>query len=302
MVKASKSKGLGRGLSALMADVNLDKPADSPPAAAERMIPIEEIAPNPHQPRKAFDPTALDDLSSSIRTKGILQPLIVRERQNGVARYEIVAGERRWRAAQLAQQHAVPVIVRELDDLEVLEVAIIENIQRENLSPVEEARGYRQLIDAFGHTQEQLSKSLGKSRSHIANFMRLLALPQDVLAHLDAGRLTAGHARALVPCDNASELAQQVIAKGLSVRETERLAKQLAPAPPRTSGARRQDSAKDSDTRAIEQDLSANLRMSVTIQHKDVDGAGALTIRYRDLDQLDILCQMLSASLPDESR
>ena len=158
------------------------------------------------------------------------------------------------------------------------------------------------MIDAFGHPQEQLSKSLGKSRSHIANSMRLLALPEDVLAHLDAGRLSAGHARALIPCENASALAQQVIAKGLSVRETERLAKALT-VPGRGGTGRRagRTAEKDSDTRAIEQDLSANLRMPVTITPPDIDGAGELTIRYRDLDQLDTLCRMLSASLPDES-
>lgn len=301
MEKKQKHRGLGRGLSALMADVNLDAAAADAPVPSERSVPIEDVAPNPGQPRRHFDEDALDDLAASIRAKGILQPLIVRPNPETGAHWQIVAGERRWRAAQRAQLHTVPVIVRQLDDTEVLEIAIVENIQRANLNPVEEAQGYRQLIETFGHTQEQLSQSLGRSRSHIANALRLLTLPADVQDHLAAGRLTAGHARALVTTDNASELARQIIAKGLSVRETERLARHVsgtAAQAARKVAARPQ---KDSDTRALEQDLSANLNMSVSINHKDISGAGEMVIRYRDLDQLDILCQMLSATRPDET-
>ena len=297
----SKSRGLGRGLSALMADVALDAPdVGQPPAnRADAQVPIEDIAPNPDQPRRSFDEESLRELAESIRSKGVLSPLIVRPAPRGPARYEIVAGERRWRAAQLAQVHVLPVIVRELDDREVLEVAIVENIQRADLNPVEEARGYRQLIEAFGHTQEQLAKALGKSRSHIANQMRLLALPPEVLAMVSDARLSAGHARALVTADAPLALAERVVARGLSVRETEKLARtggRSAPDPKERAATQ-----KDSDTVAIEQDLSANLGMRVSIAHKDIDGAGELVIRYRSLDDLDKLCQMLSAMPPDGS-
>ena len=296
-----KSKGLGRGLSALMADVHLDgeEQEGAPAPQPERLLPIESLAPNPEQPRRRFDPEHLADLTSSIAARGILQPLIVRPRAHGEAAYEIVAGERRWRAAQAAQLHEVPVIIRDLDDTAALEMAIVENIQRADLTPVEEARGYRQLIERFGHTQEQLAEALGKSRSHIANLMRLLSLPEEVLAHIEAGRLTAGHARALVPVRDPAALARQVVARGLSVRQTEALARaDAAPKPPR----RPKPDEKDADTRAIERDLAANLRMGVTITHKDIDGAGEMRISYRSLDQLDLLCQMLSATRPDESR
>jgi len=293
-----KNRGLGRGLSALMADVALDgEGAEGGRAAPDRLLPIEALAPNPDQPRRSFDDAALEDLAASIRTRGILQPLIVRPRVQGSATHEIVAGERRWRAAQKAQLHEVPVIVRTLDDTEALELAIVENIQRADLSPLEEARAYRQLIERFGHTQEKLAQSLGKSRSHIANLMRLLSLPEDVLNAIEAGLLTAGHARALVTAKDPSALARQITADGLSVRQTEALAK-------RSSGARssaRRAPEKDADTRALEGDLAAHLKMGVTVTHKDVDGAGELRIRYRSLDQLDALCRLLTASLPDET-
>lgn len=297
----SKTRGLKRGLSALMADVGLEDRAEEgvePRRPADAHVPIEEIAPNPHQPRRTFEETALAELAESIRARGVLTPLIVRPAPRGHARYEIVAGERRWRAAQMAQVHSLPVIVRDLDDREVLEIAIIENIQRADLNPVEEARGYRQLIEAFGHTQEQLSRVLGKSRSHIANQMRLLALPDPVLEMLAEGRLSAGHARALVTADDPLGLARTVATRGLSVRETERLARAVTgKRAPRTG----QRSGKDSDTIAIENDLSAKLGMRVSIEHKDIDGAGQLVIRYRSLDDLDRLCQMLSAMPPDDS-
>jgi ParB family chromosome partitioning protein len=283
-----------------MADVQLDEADGEPSRPADRTLPVEVIAPNPDQPRRAFDDAALDELAASIRERGLLQPLIVRPRARGHATHEIVAGERRWRAAQRAQLHEVPVIVSDLDDTEALEIAIVENIQRADLSPVEEARGYRQLIDRFGHTQDQLARSLGKSRSHIANLMRLLALPDEVLAYLEAGRMTAGHARALVTAADPARLARHVVARGLSVRQTEALARKSTV--PATARPPKSAPGKDADTRAIEQDLAANLRMAVNIEHRDVDGAGELRIRYRDLDQLDLLCRMLSASLPDESR
>lgn len=292
----SEKRGLGRGLSALMADVGTttadatDVSAGPNTARPDRMVPVERLAPNPDQPRRRFDNAALAELAASLETKGVIQPLIVRPHPSKSDHFEIVAGERRWRAAQKARLHEVPVVVREFTDTEVLEVAIIENIQRADLNPVEEAQGYRQLIEKFGHTQEQMAEALGKSRSHIANLMRLLALPDVVQDHLREGRLTAGHARALITADDPEGLAKIVIARGLSVRETEKLAKGSAnsdkPAAPKAE--------KDADTKALESDLSAALGLKVSIDHKG--DAGSVTIKYKSLEELDALCARLSAS------
>jgi len=288
--KTTRSRGLGRGLSALMADV---APAEdrAAPRAADRLIPIETIQPNPDQPRRQFDDAALSELASSIRERGIIQPLIVRPDPVDPQKFQIVAGERRWRAAQIAQLHEVPALVRDYTDTEVLEVAIIENIQRSDLNPIDEAAGYRQLMDRFGHTQEQLATVLGKSRSHIANLLRLLTLPDEVTAYLVDGRLTAGHARALVGHEDAVELARRIVKGGLSVREAEKLAR--AGAAPRQSSPR-QKSEKDADTVQIEQELAATLGMGVSIDHKPGQEGGTLTLRYRDLGQLDDLLRALS--------
>lgn len=288
--KTTRSRGLGRGLSALMADV---VPADdrAAPRAADRMIAIETIAPNPDQPRRRFDDAALSELASSIQERGIIQPLIVRPDPADPDRYQIVAGERRWRAAQIAQLHEVPALIRDYTDSEVLEVAIIENIQRSDLNPIDEAAGYRQLMDRFGHTQEQLATVLGKSRSHIANLLRLLTLPDEVMAYLVDGRLTAGHARALVGHDDAAELARRIVKGGLSVREVEKLAR--AGAAPRKSGSHPKPE-KDADTVQIERELAATLGMGVSIDHKPGQEGGTLTLRYRDLEQLDDLLRALS--------
>jgi ParB family chromosome partitioning protein len=292
--KKLERRGLGRGLSALMADVAADAPETGAPRPAEMVVPIEKIVPNPDQPRRTFGEEALAELSESIRAKGVIQPLIVRSNPRREGTYEIVAGERRWRAAQRAQLHELPVILREFDDLEVLEVAIIENIQRADLNAVEEAAGYRQLMDRFGHTQEKLAQALGKSRSHIANLLRLLTLPDDVIDMLRTGVLTAGHARALVTTEDPSALAREIVRKGLSVREAEALAKRAGkPAPaakPRTAPA------KDADTRVLEADLSAALGMKVTIDHDEANGSGRLTVSYRSLDDLDDLCARLSST------
>ena len=292
--KKTERRGLGRGLSALMADVQLDQPderGDSPSRRADTRLPVEKLEPNPDQPRRDFAPEALEELAASIKAKGIIQPLIVRKNPRKTDSYEIVAGERRWRAAQMAQLHDVPVLIREFSDTEVLEVAIIENIQRADLNAIEEALGYRQLMDRFGHTQEKIAEGLSKSRSHIANLLRLLTLPSEVQGWLREGKLTAGHARALVTTENPVELARQVIAKGLSVRETERLAK----APVKKPAARAPRPEKDADTRVLEQDLSAHLKMKVVIDHKGHDG-GHLVITYNTLEQLDELCQVLSTT------
>lgn len=291
-------KGLGRGLSALLADVTLDEAPAAPqvaPAAGATprgtdRIPIDRIRPNPDQPRRDFDEKDLDDLAASIREKGVIQPLILRPAASGG--YEIVAGERRWRAAQRAGLHELPAVVRELSDAEMLEIAIIENIQRADLNPLEEANGYRQLMDRFGHTQERLAEALGKSRSHIANLLRLLTLPEPVLELLRLGSLTAGHARALVTASNPESLARQVIERDLSVRQTEQLARAAASPAPRNPAARAP--AKDADTRALEEDLTATLRLKVTIDHRPGQQSGEIRIRYATLEELDGLCQLLS--------
>lgn len=291
-----RKRGLGRGLSALMADVSeTETVAAKGPSAADQLIPIERIAPNPDQPRKQFIQEDLDDLAASIREKGILQPLIVRARDGG--NYEIVAGERRWRAAQMAQLHALPVIIREFSDIEVLEVAIIENIQRADLNAAEEAAGYKQLMDKFGHTQEKMAEALGKSRSHIANLLRLLNLPRPVLELLREGKLSAGHARALIPAQDPLKLAQQVIKGGLSVRATEALVKSELVGEAKTKPTGPTETAeKDADTRALEGDLSANLGMSVSLSHKPGQENGQLSIQYKSLDELDELCRLLSGA------
>ena len=295
MDKKSERRGLGRGLSALMADVNLDAQTNGGGGArrAELMIPVEKLVPNPLQPRRDFPAEGLQDLAASLRQKGVIQPLIVRP-VVGSDRFEIVAGERRWRAAQIAQLHELPVIVRELDDTEVLEVAIIENIQRADLNAIEEALGYRQLMDRFGHTQEKLAEALSKSRSHIANLLRLLNLPDDVQAFVREGKITYGHARALITSADPSALARRVIAAGLSVRETERLAKAVAGKPAGGKSGRPNTDDKDADTKALEADLSANLKMSVRINHERGGETGILSIRYNTLDDLDLLCRVLS--------
>lgn len=290
--KKNRSRGLGRGLSALMADVTTAAEAEAAPDSHRRvdMVPIERLHANPDQPRRTFDAGDLDDLTASIREKGVLQPLIVR--RSGDRQYEIVAGERRWRAAQQAQIHELPVLIRELSDVEVLEIAIIENIQRADLNAVEEAAGYRRLMDEFGHTQEQMAAALGKSRSHIANLLRLLSLPPDVQDLLREGKLSAGHARALVTADNPSELARAVVKGGLSVRATEALVKRKLPGPQTTP---KPIPDKDADTAALEGDLSANLGMKVMLKHQPGQEAGELSIRYKSLDDLDTLCRLLNA-------
>jgi ParB family chromosome partitioning protein len=265
------------------------------PSAAERLVPIERIAPNPEQPRKRFVDDDLEELTASIKEKGVIQPLIVREVSEG--NFQIVAGERRWRAAQKAQLHELPVVVREFTDVEVLEVAIIENIQRADLNPIEEAAGYRQLMDRFGHTQEKMAEALGKSRSHIANLLRLLNLPEAVLEMVRGGELSAGHARALIPADDPEKLARQIVKDGLSVREAEALVKKERPSAvmerPKPAKA---GTEKDADTKALEGDLSATLGMKVLLSHKPGEEKGQLTVQYKTLEELDELCRLLSGS------
>ncbi len=296
MAGSKKPRGLGRGLSALMSDVQPEETREggAGPRRPDLLVPIEKLVANPNQPRRRFAPENLQELTNSVREKGVIQPLIVRPKDGGL--YEIVAGERRWRAAQAAQLHEIPVLVREFDDVEVLEVAIIENIQRADLNPIEEAAGYRQLMDNFGHTQEKLAEALGKSRSHIANLMRLMNLPEDVQEFLREGLLSAGHARALITSENASELAKKVVKEGLSVRATEALVKreQAAVDAPAARLKPRKTEEKDADTRALEGDLSAALGMKVSLAHQNGTESGSLTVRYETLEELDSLCALLS--------
>ena len=289
--KKLKRKVLGRGLSALMAEVNpVIGDYDVDEETGFLSVSIDQIEPNPNQPRRTFLKDDLDDLSNSIIEKGIIQPLIVRKINDKKDVYQIVAGERRWRAAQLARVHKVPVVVRSFSDVEVLEIAIIENIQRADLNPIDEANGYQQLMVKYNHTQDKLSKVLGKSRSHIANLLRLLNLPNDVQILLGSGKISIGHARALITRSDASSLAKEIIRKKLSVREIEKLIKvDLG-----SSLKKPLSKTKDADTRAIEGDLKAAIGMSVDIGHDVSTGKGTLKIKYNNLDQLDKLINILS--------
>jgi ParB family chromosome partitioning protein len=254
-----------------------------------RHLPIEKLQAGRYQPRRHFGQEAIDDLTQSVREKGILQPLLVRPL--GEDRYEIIAGERRWRAAQAAALHEVPVIIRDLDDREALELALIENLQRQDLSPLEEAEGFRRLMDEFSHTQEELARVLGKSRSHVANMMRLLALPEPVRHLLEQGELTAGHARALLTADDPVGLARQVVAQGLNVRQTEKLAQGVAKAP---AAGKLPKIEKDTDIIALERSLSNLIGLHVTIDGQSP--GGVLSVHYNTLDQLDDVISRLSGN------
>lgn len=299
--KREQKRGLGRGLSALMADIEPTTQADASSGPRNtRTLPIDQLFPNPDQPRRQFDAEALDELSRSIRSKGVIQPLIVRPRGDAENQYEIVAGERRWRAAQAAGVHEVPVVIRAFSDEDVLEIAIIENIQRADLNPIEEAAGYEQLMSRFGHTQEKLAQALGKSRSHIANLLRLLTLPDVVKTAVIDGKLSAGHARALITAPDPVLLAGQIVRQGLSVRETERLVRE-AQSPDesgKTKGGSKSAgaSSKDADTKALEGDLSAAVGMKVLINHAAGKESGTVTICYDTLDDLDRICSVLSSA------
>ena len=291
--RKSKSRGLGRGLSSLMGDLNnepLNSNENSESQTIEKLVPVEKIYPNPNQPRKSFQEEKLIELANSIKTKGIVQPLIVRKKKGTKESFEIVAGERRWRAAQRAQIHELPVIIKEFTDIEVLEIAIIENVQRADLNPIEEALGYKNLMENFDHTQEGLSKEIGKSRSHIANLLRLLNLPSAVQELLISGQLTAGHARALVTCDNPLAIAKQIISLGLSVRDAERLAKNVSE---KKVSNKTKTKEKPADTVLLEADLSAALKMKVSINHEEGKEKGLISITYKSLDELDRISEVI---------
>lgn len=296
MAQDVKAKGLGRGLSALLGDTHFETAPLGAGSSKPTTLPIEYLQANPNQVRKHFDESYIEELTASIKEKGILQPLIVRP-LGAANRYEIVAGERRWRAAQRAALHDVPVVVMELSDREAFELSLIENIQRADLNPIEESMGYRALIDQFGHTQEELATIVGKSRSHIANSLRLLVLPEAVLAMIGDGSLSAGHARALLGVDNLVAVAKKVVEKGLNVRQTEALVRALKA--PKSEGAKARsqdpdsDDEKDADTLALEKNISDCLGLRVSIEHRGEKG-GQLRIEYKSLEQLDEVCRRLS--------
>jgi ParB family transcriptional regulator, chromosome partitioning protein len=280
---------LGRGLAALIGDVG-DESAALARARGQRAVPIEFLRPSARNPRRAFAEEELEELAQSIRERGIIQPIIVRAMPGMQDVYEIIAGERRWRAAQRAGLHEAPVVQVEADDRQALEIAIVENVQRADLNALEEAAGYERLAADFGYTQGELAKVIGKSRSHIANTMRLANLPDSVKQHVASGALTAGHARALLAFDDPESVARRVLAEGLTVRDVERLSQ--APAGSAASPAKPARPDKDPDTRALEQALEDVLGLKVAIQHKG-SGGGQVVIRYKTLEQLDELCRRL---------
>ncbi len=294
-VSGRRRTNLGRGLDALFGE---DDTSYEPGGRDRqtRVLPIEQIRPNPKQPRKRFAEIDLDDLVASIREQGVLQAILVRPSPTMPDLFEIVAGERRWRAAQRAQLHEVPVVVRDLDDSAALQIAIIENIQRENLTPIEEAGGYRQLSDQFGHTQEQIGQVVGKSRSHITNTLRLLELPGPVRTLVDDGALSAGHGRALLACPDPEAAARIVVEQGLNVRQTEQLARDGGDPGPKKGGRRTKKADKDANLQALEHEMSSRLGLRVSIDASGDGRAGALTIRYRSLEQFDGLLQLLGLS------
>jgi len=297
-----KPMALGRGLGALMGEVRREEPlvtgnrggGDSPALASGlAMLAISSITPHPDQPRRHFDDAALDELASSIAARGVIQPVVVRPQSGGG--YQLVAGERRWRAAQRAQLHEIPAIIRDLDEREVMALALIENLQREDLNPIEEARAYQRLADQEGLTQADIARMVDKSRSHVANLQRLLALPEPVLALVEQGKLAMGHARALIGVEDAVAIAEAAVAKHLSVREVERLVRRKQQGEGtlrRTRLARQSDDA--ADIAAVQSHLEEFLGLAVRINADADPRSGAVTIRYRTLDQLDLICQRLT--------
>jgi ParB family chromosome partitioning protein len=288
MAEEAKSR-LGRGLAALIGDVG-DETTALERTRSQRRVPIEFVRPNPRNPRRMFADVELDELAASIKERGIIQPILVRTVRGQADAYEIIAGERRWRAAQRAGLHDVPVVLLEVSDREALELAIIENVQRTDLNPLEEAMGYQALSDEFGYAQEEIAKIVGKSRVHVSNTVRLLKLSDTVKAHINAGRLTAGHARMLIGQPNAEALAEEIIRRGLNVRQVEARAREDGRK--RAARLRGAPAPKDADTEALQKRLSDALGLAVTIDHR-ANGAGVLRIRYRTLEQLDDLVRRL---------
>lgn len=314
-VPASRRK-LGKGLGALMGDMKREEPLvaqdapaqegnDGSPSASSQgegaranglaMLAIADIEPHPDQPRTHFDDEALAELAASIASRGVIQPIIVRPTAKG--KYQLVAGERRWRASQKAQMHKIPAIIRNLDERDVIALALIENIQREDLNPVEEARAYQRLAELEEMTQAEIAGLVEKSRSHVANLQRLLSLPEGVLDHLQAGRLDMGHGRALIGLEDATEIADRAVKENLSVRDVEKLARKArngGEAPVRRQARPPRDPARDADIAAVENHLEEFLGLPVKIAADDDPRSGTVTVRFRTLDQLDLICQRLT--------
>ena len=286
MSSSTSKKGLGRGLSSLMGDAK-DTSIQTEISNQETKISIANLKPSPSQPRRLFDKNSINELAESIKSKGLVQPILVRPSPTESGTYEIVAGERRWRAAQIAQLHEVPAVVRQIDDVEALEIAIIENVQRSDLSPIEEAAGYKRLIENHGHTQEALSEIVGKSRSHIANIIRLLGLPQSIQDMISEGKISSGHARAIMNSAFPEQLAEKIVSENLSVRAAEDLAKQRKPRV-------RKIKLKDPDTVDLENNLTAKLGLNVSIDHRGKKG-GSIKIEYQSLDQLEMVTTKLKS-------
>ena len=284
MVTNTTKKGLGRGLSSLMGDTETTQTKNTN-VGQETKIPIANLKPSPSQPRRLFNKNSINELADSIKAKGLVQPLVVRPSPSDANSYEIIAGERRWRAAQIAQLHEVPVVIRNFNDTEALEIAIIENVQRSDLSPIEEAAGYKRLIENHGHTQEDLSGIVGKSRSHIANIIRLLSLPQSIQDMITEGKISSGHARAIMNSAFPEQLAEKIINENLSVRDAENLAKDK-------KGIIKKLKLKDPDTIDLENKISEKLGLTININHKGKKG-GSIKIDYKTLDQLDMITQKL---------
>ena len=284
MVTNTTKKGLGRGLSSLMGDTETAQTKNTN-IGQETKIPIANLKPSPSQPRRLFNKNSINELADSIKAKGLVQPLVVRPSPSDANSYEIIAGERRWRAAQIAQLHEVPVVIRNFNDTEALEIAIIENVQRSDLSPIEEAAGYKRLIENHGHTQEDLSGIVGKSRSHIANIIRLLSLPQSIQDMITEGKISSGHARAIMNSAFPEQLAEKIINENLSVRDAENLAKDK-------KGIIKKLKLKDPDTIDLENKISEKLGLTININHKGKKG-GNIRIDYKTLDQLEMITQKL---------
>lgn len=303
MSDENSRKRLGRGLAALMGDLDQPMPAPSEKPVeqsaehkGEREVPIEKIRANPNNPRKHFSDAELDDLTASIKEHGIVQPILVRPVKGqdlAGAQYEIIAGERRWRAAQRASIHEVPIIIREVEDKQALELAIIENVQRADLDAVEEALGYQQLIDGYDYSQNELAQVIGKSRSHVANTLRLLKLPESVRTLIAEGSLSAGHARTLITADNPELLAKKIVSEGLSVRQAEMLAQDKGEGVEK-AGIKHKAKEKSADIRALEQKLEDRLGLKIDLRHGEKE-KGELRIKYRTLEQLDDLCRKLES-------
>ena len=285
--EAARSR-LGRGLAALIGDVG-EESQSTERSKNQRRVPIEFLRPNPRNPRRVFGEEELAELSASVRERGVLQPILARAVRGAKDSYEIIAGERRWRAAQRAGLHDVPVVVIEATDEQSLEYAIIENVQRADLNAIEEAMGYEALATEFKHSQDAIAQIVGKSRSHVANTLRLLKLPEPVKAYIRSGKLSAGHARTLVGQPNAAELAEDIVARGLNVRQVEALARDEGKKP----GKKAMPAGKDADTRALEKRLTDVLGLTVTIDHRKGEGAGVVHVKYRDYDQLDEIIRRL---------